>query len=223
VTARAAGVLPPLHVVTDDRILAADDWVTRARAVLDAGADGLMLHVRGPGTSGRRLFDLARMLAPGAAASGAVLTVNDRADVALAAGLRAVHLGARSLTPSDARGLLGAEARIGLSCHAPADLAGARTGRVDYAFAGNVFRTSSHPELEAKGTAWLGRMVAEAGKIPVFAIGGVTPDAVAPLISAGAAGVAVMGGVWGSPDPAAAAAHYIATITRAFEEAHGGD
>lgn len=221
-TARAAGVLPPLHVVTDDRILAEDRWVERALTVLEAGADGVMLHVRGPATSGRRLFDLVRALVPCLEATGATLTVNDRVDVALAAGVGAVHLGARSLAPSDARTLMGARARIGLSCHGPADLA--RTGgRVDYVFAGNVFRTASHPEREAKGLPWFDAMIAEAGETPVVAIGGVTPETVPSLVSAGAAGVAVLGGVWGSPDPAAAAAHYIATLMRAFEEAHLGD
>ena len=222
-TAHAAGVLPPLHVVTDDRILADDGWLARARPVLEAGGDHLMLHVRGPGTSGRRLFDLVRALVPGAARAGASLTVNDRVDVALAVGLGSVHLGARSLGPTEARALMGGGARIGVSCHGSSELTRARSEGADYLFAGNVFSTASHPGSEAKGVAWFGTMVAEAGGTPVVAIGGVTPDSAPPLVALGARGVAVLGGVWGSPDPAEAVADYIATLTRAFEEAHGGD
>lgn len=221
--ARAAGVLPPLHVVTDDRVLAADGWIVRARAVLEAGADEVVLHVRGPGTSGRRLFELVRSLGPDAARTGGGLTVSDRVDVALAADLGAVHLGIRSLAPADARRLLGSTARMGVSCHGSTDISEARAGDADYVFAGNVFRTASHPDAEAKGLAWFGRMIARAGQTPVVAIGGVTPGEVASLVATGAAGVAVVGGVWGSPDPAAAVAHYIANLTRAFEEAQGGD
>ena len=222
-SAHAPGVLPLLHVVTDDRVLDREDWVARAAAVVEAGADALMLHIRGPQTPGRRLLSLVRSVAKEARAAGAALAVNDRLDVALAAGVQGVHLGGGSLTPSDARAVVGSDARIGLSCHVPADLNWAGGVRVDYAFVGNVFRTASHPEREAKGTAWLRHMVTAAGGVPVIAIGGVTPGRVPSLLAEGAAGVAVLGGVWESPDPAAAVAHYIATLKSALQEANGGD
>jgi thiamine-phosphate pyrophosphorylase len=206
------GRLPRLHVVTDDRVLADEAWVEVAASVIEAGGAALALHVRGPTTSAASLHRAVRRLLPLAGEVGALLTVNDRVDVALVTALGAVHLGRRSLPVIEARRLLGPETCIGASCHAPSDLARARSEGADYAFVGTVFQTRSHPGRSGMGPAGLRAVVTTAGELPVLGIGGVTVDAVYRVTQAGAYGVAVLSGVWNAPDPARAASEYISAL-----------
>jgi thiamine-phosphate pyrophosphorylase len=200
-------VIPLLHVVTDDRVLARPDFVRAARSVLAAGGPLLALHLRGPGTTGARLYELAGGLRDPARASGAVLLANDRIDLALAADLDGVHLRARSLPPAIARRLLPPGRLVGLSVPGDAT-ARAPDGDVDYLVIGTVFATPSHPGREPGGTGLLTRVAAATGR-PLIAIGGVTPDRVAAVREAGAHGVAVLSGIWEAPDPAAAVRGYL--------------
>ncbi len=99
----AAGVIPRLHVVTDDQILARPGFRAAALQVLETGGTRVALHVRGPHTTGRAMYQAAAELILPARRAGAWLVVNDRVDVALALGIRRVHLGARSLPAQVAR------------------------------------------------------------------------------------------------------------------------
>ncbi len=204
--------LPRLHVVTDDPVLARDDFLGMARTVMEAGAGRLALHVRGPHTEGRTVYEIVERLRPTAADTGALLVVNDRVDVALALGVRAVHLGTRSLAPGPVRRLLGSDGRIGLSCHGVDAVAEAASGDGDYVFLGNVFATASHPDREGLGLDVLTDAVAGARPFPVLAIGGVQVGRVAEVRSRGAHGVAVLGGVWGAGSPADAVTDYISAL-----------
>jgi thiamine-phosphate diphosphorylase len=194
-------------VVTDDAVLAGRDFAARARAVLEAGGDRVALHLRGPGTSAARLYELAAELRGPARTAGARLLANDRIDLALAADLDGVHLRERSLAPEIARRLLPGGRLVGLSVHAEA-AARAAGPEVDYLVVGTVFATPSHPDATPGGLALVKRVRA-AARGPVLAIGGVTPERVAQVRSAGAHGVAVLGGVWGAADPAEAVAGYL--------------
>lgn len=207
-----AAALPLLHVVTDDETLARPDWSKRAAEVLEAAGSGVALHLRGPRSPGGTLFELARVLLPVARAAGAMLLVNDRADVALAAAVDGVHLGRRSLRVADARHVLGEGVVIGISCHTPADVSTGRREGADYAFAGTVFPTPSHPGSPGIGGEGLAALVAEGSGLPVVAIGGVTLERVVVPRTAGAVGVAVVRGVWNHSDPAEAAVEYIAAL-----------
>jgi thiamine-phosphate diphosphorylase len=195
-----------LHVVTDDAVLARPGFASAARRVLGAGGAGVALHLRGPATSGGLLWRLAVELAPAAEAAGGWLIVNDRVDVAATSGAHGVQLGRRSLPVPEARGLLGPDARIGASVHdaAEADEAGA----ADWLVVGMLFPSVSHPGRAAAGVGLLAR-VREARALPLVAIGGVTRARVAEVRAAGAAGVAVLSGVWADDDPTAAAAGYL--------------
>ena len=208
------GVIPRLHVVTDDRIIAGVDFVRRAAAVLRSGGDAVALHVRGPHSTGRRLFTLCRTLQPVAVEVGALLVVNDRADVALSLDL-ALHLGGRSLPPDEARRLLGPDRVIGLSVHEPSDLETIAPGALDFALAGTFHASASHPERGARGQAWLEAMVAGAA-VPLLAIGGVTPARVGDALRAGAHGVGVVSGVWGDVDPGRVTAEYLTALGQAI-------
>jgi len=205
----AAGSTLRLHVVTDDETLAREDFVRVALRVLEAGAGHLTFHVRGPRTSGRRIYEAARELVANVEASGGTLLINDRVDVAMAIGSVGVHLGRRSLPLAVARGLLEEGLPIGVSCHSSESARDAASAGATYLLAGNVLASASHPGVPARGMAWLADMVTAAGETPVAAIGGIRPADVAETRSAGAFGVAVLRGVWASPDPAAAVVEYI--------------
>ena len=190
-------MIPRLHVVTDDRILARPGFGAAALQVLETGGARVALHVRGPQTSGRALHRAAAGLIFPARRAGAWLVINDRVDVALALGVRRVHLGARSLPARVARRLLGPGACLGRSVHSAAEARG-EGGQIDYLFSGTVFATPSHPGATPEGTGVV-RAVAAAGTVPVVGIGGITPGRVSRVIRAGAHGVAAIRAVWDAP------------------------
>jgi thiamine-phosphate diphosphorylase len=199
--------LPPLHAVTDDAVLARDGFVRAAREVLAAGGPAVALHLRGPRTAGAALYALAAALRGDARGAGALLVVNDRVDVALAAGADGVQLGARSLRADEVRAAGGARLRIGRSVHAAAGARGAAAEGAEWVLAGTVNPTPSHPGRPGAGPALVSRCVT-AG-LPVVAIGGITPADGAGLRAAGAAGIAAVRGIWDAPDAAAAAREYL--------------
>lgn len=190
-------MIPPLHVVTDDAVVARADWVAVAAEVMEAGGPLLALHLRAPAAPGLAVYRWAEALR--ARTSGALLLVNDRVDVALATGADGVHLGRRGLAVADVRALLGPGRWIGQSVRSAED---AEPG-ADFLLVGNVFPTASHPGRPGIGTGGL------AGDPPRIAIGGVTPGRVAELRRAGARGVAAIRGIWDAPRPAEAVASYL--------------
>jgi thiamine-phosphate diphosphorylase len=149
------------------------------------------------------MFDAASRLAQASQGSGSLLVVNDRVDVALAAGADGVHLGERSLSPDDVRGMAPDGFLIGASVHA----ADGELPAADWLMAGNVFATPSHPGRPPAGVELVSRLVRRGAR--VVAVGGVTPDRLGVLRQAGAAGVAVISGVWDAPDPADRARRYL--------------
>jgi len=212
----AAGSSLRLHVVTDDETLARDDFLRVAAAVLEAGANVLALHVRGPRTSGRRIHEIARQLVADVETSGGTLLVNDRVDVAMAIGTVGVHLGRRSLPLGVARGLLGDGLPIGVSCHSVEGARDAAVAGATYLLAGNVRASLSHPGVPGRGMTWLADMVTAADATPVAAIGGIRLGDVPDVRDTGATGVAVLRGIWKSPDPATAVVEYIQGLNAGY-------
>ena len=225
-------MLPRLHLLTHDELLADPRFPERAGALVEIGGERLALHLRGPRTPGGRLFELGELLLGQMVGTGACLLVNDRIDVALA--LRpsrgeeggrwgpGVHLGARSLPPLVARALLGPgrvgtrgeptawpdggpDVLLGRSIHARGETTGAG---LDYLMVGTLYRTPSHPGREPAGPDFLERMVASTD-LPLVGVGGVTPSRARALRRRGAHGVAVIRGVWDAPDPVAALEAYL--------------
>lgn len=167
--------------------------VRAALSVLPRGAAGVQL--RQP-LAPRDLLERARVLREICAQFDAPLLVNDRADVALAADADGVHLPARGIRARDARAL-GLRV-VGESVHTPEEAA---RSEADFCVFAPVFDT---PGKSAQGLDALAE-AARATPIPVFALGGVTPDNAARCIDAGARGVACIRSVLGARDPAAAA------------------
>jgi thiamine-phosphate pyrophosphorylase len=204
--------VPRLHLVTDDDVLARADWMGTATEVIEAGGTSVALHVRGPRTTGRTLFDLTSALVGDASRCGAWLVVSDRADVALAAGADAVHLGQRSLSIARTRKRVLPRGKVGASCRSASDVSRANADGADYAFAGTVFPTPSHPGDSGIGVSGFRDIVANEADFPVLAIGGVGVDQTAALVAAGAHGVAVVRGVWDASYPAAAVVEYLEAL-----------
>jgi thiamine-phosphate diphosphorylase len=205
---------PRLHLVTDDDILARPDFADVADAVLAACGAMAAIHLRGHATPASRLHALGEQVAAAALRSGAWMLVNDRVDIAMAVRANGVQLGVASLPVVEARALLGAGARIGYSAHSALEVQHAEASGADFALAGTIFASASHPGRDAAGVALLAEC-AQRSALPIIAIGGITPGRVVGAVQAGAHGVAVLGGVWHAPDPAAAAAHYVAALAAA--------
>jgi thiamine-phosphate pyrophosphorylase len=199
--------IPPLHVVTDDAVVGRADFLDVARRIVEAGGADVALHLRVPRASGRRMHDLATALRSMTADAGALLIVNDRVDVALAADADGVQVGGRGLEPADARRLIGPDRLLGVSVHSVDEACAARDGGADYLLAGTIWETQSHPDRRGAGTALI-REIAALG-IPAITIGGVTPERAVEARDAGAVGVAVIRGVWDARDPAAAVNQYL--------------
>jgi thiamine-phosphate diphosphorylase len=202
-------MLPRLHIVTNDRLLAASEFRARATSLMDALGPAIALHLRAPRLVAVRLYELAASLAPVALRTGSLLLVNDRVDISLAVRAGA-HLRSASLPVRDARRLLH-RATLGYSAHALEEAALAAAEGADYVFLGTIYATSSHPGVAAAGPELIAG-VARVLSIPVIAIGGLTPDRVAAVCERGAAGVAAISGIWEQPEPVAAARAYLQAL-----------
>ena len=135
----------------------------------------------------------------------ALLFVNDRVDIALAAECDGVQLGETAMPILAARSVCGAKLQIGRSVHSLDGAKRAETDGADLLVLGTIFPTGSHPGSSGGGIE-LVQVVAEEVSVPVLAIGGIDQDNVASVIRAGASGVALISAISGSPDPEAAAA-----------------
>ena len=165
--------------------------VERIRAAAGAGAH--LVQIRQPALEGGALTWLVRDAVSAVRGTGARILVNDRLDVALAAGAHGVHLRGDSVHASRVRSIAPSGFLIGRSVHARDEAAhAARDGGLDYLLFGNVFETASKPGASAAGTAALAAVCA-AVSLPVLAIGGMTPDRLVAVARSGAAGFAAIG------------------------------
>lgn len=208
---RASGSLPRLHIIAVDDLVASGDFPARIRPVLEAGGGAMALHLRTRTTPVRHLFEAASRLVELSRETGTLIVVNDRVDVAIAAGAGGVHLREDSLPAALVRGMTGPKLRVGRSIHAPQQARDYRGGELDYLVLGAVYPTRSHPGRPAIGPEALGRAV-HCGNLPVIAIGGITPAEVPAVLSRGAHGVMVLSGVWRAADPPAAVARYLQVL-----------
>lgn len=194
-----AASVPRLVLVTDRHATGGRDLVEVVTAALEAGLPAVQLREKD--LPGRPLLVLAERLRAVTSRHGALLFVNDRVDVAVAAGADGVHLGGGSMPVAAARGLLVPGALVGVSTHAPGEVRAAAAAGADFAFFGPVYATPTKPSPQ--GEVRLAEAV-RAAAIPVLAIGGVTAAEIAAVRAVGAAGVAVIRAILAAADPAAA-------------------
>ena len=203
---------PPLLLITDRR-QARRPLDEIAAAAFSAGCRWVSLREKDLPPDEQVL--LARAIASLARAHGARVTLHGEAALAKQAGADGVHLPA-GVDPVAARKLVGPGKLIGVSIHTATEAEAIDPAIVDYALAGPAFETASKPgygpEIGRKGLI----DIARAARVPVLAIGGINPARVGELIAAGAAGVAVMGGVMRAADPAQEVRALIATLKGAL-------
>ena len=202
--ARLAGAR--LYLCTDGR-RRKGDLAQFLDAALAGGVD--IVQLREKGLEAGEELDLLEVFADACRRRGALLAVNDRADVALAAGAAVLHLGQDDLPVPVARRILGPGPLIGRSSHSPAqaDLAAAEPG-VDYFCAGPLWATPTKPGRPGTGLELISHVASRDPVRPWFAIGGITLDRLDDVIAAGARRVVVVRAVTEADDPSAAAAAF---------------
>jgi len=147
----------------------------------------------------------------------ALLVINDRLDVAMAAGADGVHLPENGLPVAIARWLLGQHTLIGRSVHSEEAATEAEQAGADYVQLGTIYATESKPDAKPAGPG-LVRKVSGAVTIPVLAVGGVRPDNAAEVIEAGASGASVISAIQGADDPQAAARQLVEAMSEAWKK-----
>jgi thiamine-phosphate pyrophosphorylase len=183
------------------------------RAALRGGVDLLQLRDSTLDDDGV-LRESARFMAL-AAETGARFVLNDRPDLAAACGADGVHLGQDDMTPAAAREIVGPDAIIGRSTHAPEQGAEAAADPdVDYVSIGPVWPTPTKPGRPAAGIEYVRWAAANVDK-PWFAIGGVDEATVHEVVAAGASRVVVVRAILDAADPSGAAARLRALVVGA--------
>ena len=173
--------------ITDRTSLRGDLLPQIARA-LEAGVD--IVQIREKNLSSRDLYELVRDVMRLKSLAGTRILINERVDVALAAGADGVHLPSRAVPPSRIRGVTSPQFLIGVSCHNVEEVRRAETEGAGYVAFGPVFPTASKINYgPPQGLAALAR-ACRAVRIPVLALGGVTLDNAAQCMDNGAAGIA---------------------------------
>jgi thiamine-phosphate pyrophosphorylase len=195
-----------LYLCTDGR-RATGDLVPFLDAVLSNGVD--IVQLREKGLEAGEELALLEVFAAACARHGALLAVNDRADVALAAGADVLHLGQDDLPVPVARQILGPGPVIGRSSHSPAQSsAAAIADGVDYFCAGPVWETPTKAGRPGTGTGLLSHVALLGAVRPWFAIGGISFDRLDHVLEAGATRVVVVRALTEAADPGAAAAAF---------------
>jgi thiamine-phosphate pyrophosphorylase len=202
-TLRARLASARLYLCTDAR-QRQGDLAGFLDAVLAAGVDIVQLRQKGL-EAGTELgyLEIFRLACD---RHGALLAVNDRADVAFAAGADVLHVGQGDLAPGMARRILGPRPVIGLSTHSQAEATAAAADPViDYFCAGPVWPTPTKPGRPAPGLGLVTYAAGLAMTRPWFAIGGIDETTIGDVLEAGASRVVVVRAITDARDPGAAA------------------
>ena len=189
------------------------------RLVVAGGAT--LIQLRDKHGSTRAMIEEARAIRAALAGTGVPLVINDRADVAVAAGADGVHVGQDDIPAQEARRLLGPKAIIGLSIKSVALANAAPLDAIDYAGIGGVYATTSKdnpdPPIGVAGlSAVIAALRARKRDFPVCGIAGIDATNAAAIIAADADGVAVISALSMAPDPQAAARELRAVVDQAL-------
>ena len=186
------------YLITDRQQVRSRSLLDVCSAALQAGVRAIQLREKDLPT--RSLLALSRELSALTRQCEANLVINDRIDLALVLGTRAVHLPVRGASPAVARRLLGDNALIGSSAHSADEAIHAERAGADFVVLGPIFETPTKrafgPPIGLKELQRARRLCA----IPLFGIGGITPARVYEVTRAGAHGVAVVSSVMSAVD-----------------------
>ena len=196
-----------LTLVTDRTQTRGRDLVAIVGECLAAGLPAVQVREKDLGAG--ELAALCRRLRPLTRDHGARLVVNDRLDVALAVSADGVQRTGTSLAVKDMRAVAGRRLEIGASVHSLEEALGAQREGADWVVFGPVYDTASKraygPPQGLERLAEVGRTL----RIPVIAIGGITPERVPEVLAAGARGVGVISGILAADSPSEATLAYV--------------
>jgi thiamine-phosphate pyrophosphorylase len=180
---------------------------------VDAGVR--LVQYRNKAASARELFKRSERLRSLLIPQGVTFLVNDRADVACAAGASGVHVGQEDLEAEAARAVIGQDRLLGVSTHNFAQFELAAATSADYIAVGPVFSTATKANPDPVVGIELIRGVRRLTAKPIVAIGGITPERAAEIIEAGADSVAVISDILRAPDPGQRAQQYLELLEAA--------
>lgn len=202
----------PLYAIADPCGRDDLDPVKIALAMLDGGARVLQLRWKTAPTD--VLLEAAKNLVRAARERGALLVVNDRLDVALAAEADAVHLGQEDLPLAAARRAAGGRLAIGISTHDLDQARAAESGGADYIGFGPLFDTATKATGHAPRGVDRLREVRAAVRVPIVAIGGIRQENAAEVLAAGADAVAMISDLCLAADVSAKVRRLLALLRR---------
>ncbi|TKX73877.1 thiamine phosphate synthase [Halorubrum sp. GN11_10-6_MGM] len=182
-------------------------------AALEGGVD--VVQLRDKATTDRERYETGLRLRELTAEAGVPLLVNDRIDLAAAIDADGVHLGQSDLPVAVARERLGEDAVVGVSASTVEQAETAAAAGADYLGVGAVYGTDSKDvsgDRDGIGTERIAA-IADAVAVPVIGIGGIDAGNAAPVVEAGATGVAALSAVTAAEDPAAATAALRESVT----------
>lgn len=210
-----------LNALIDARLADRSDLAELARIAARNGAT--LIQYRDKTNATRTMIEQASAIGAALVGTGVPFVVNDRVDVALAAGADGVHLGRDDMDAAMARSIMGEAAIIGLTVKDERDAQVAIGSPIDYACIGGVYETlSKHnpdPPVGLDGFARLRAMLLAAKPgLPVGAIAGIDARRASEVVAAGADGVAVISAIFSATDPAAATRELLACVDRALTE-----
>ena len=193
---------PCLCLVTDRAV---GDRYTMVERIGEAVAGGVdMVQLREKDLGGGELLDLANSIKR-TIDGRALLIINERADVALAAGADGVQLGEQAMPLAAARRVVGPQCLLGRSVHSEEGAVRAQAEGADFLIVGAMFPTRSHQGAAPAGPGLLGDIAQllqhPAAPVPLIGIGGITASNLGELMQRSAAGVAVITSILASPDP----------------------
>jgi thiamine-phosphate pyrophosphorylase len=196
-----------LVAITDDAVDRRATLVDRVAAAVRGGATSVQVRLKT--ASPREVVEITRAIM---SRTLVPVIVNDRADIALAAGAAGVHVGEADLPVAAIRRFAPADFIIGASLGSDAELANARAA--DYVGIGPVFGSSSKDDAgSAIGVNGFERLAALV-EVPAVAVGGITADRALQITVHGAAGVALINSIFSSDDPERATREIAAAIGR---------
>jgi thiamine-phosphate pyrophosphorylase len=204
---------PTLYLVTDPHLGGGRALLEIVAAAVAGGVT--LVQLRDKEAEGRALLEQARALKAVLDPAGVPLLINDRIDIALAAGAAGCHVGQTDLPAEEARALLGPDAILGTSLDAVEQARAVDPKHLDYVaygpFATTATKADAGPPIGASGFAAVRALT----PLPLVAIGGIGKENAGAAIVAGADGVAVVSAIMAAPDPEAASRR----LRRAIEAA----
>jgi len=208
---------PALYVICDRNVCDRAGWALTDFAVACVEGGARLLQVRDKRASSAGLLDTVQAILERVRSTGAMVIVNDRADVARLAGASGVHVGQDDLSPASVRPIVSEGALIGLSTHTRPQLDRAVREPISYLAIGPVFRTTTKVTgYDAVGLERVGEAATAAGarRLPVVGIGGITLDRAPSVIAAGATSVAVASDLLAAQNPEQRVREYVDRLER---------